>query len=156
MLCFSHVPSASHTLPHCVPIVGHLPLFAQGVGGVWLILAPSLPGWGWWRARGQNPRAETQPNPAPSLIQKEQVITKWNKKRNTQKNTKNHHKRNTLKETTKTKTKGQKTKRDTPGKKHKTTKSNIGVSRYPKKEKKNRIKKNKNSKQNKTEEFSTK
>ncbi len=37
---------------------------------------------------GQNPRAETQPNPAMSLVQKEQVITKWNKKRNTQKNTK--------------------------------------------------------------------
>lgn len=46
---------------------------------------------------------------------------------------------------------GEKTKRDTPGKKHKTTKSNIGVSRYPKNEKKK-----KNSKQNKTEKLSTK
>ncbi len=70
--------------PTVFQIVGHLP-FAQSVGGVWVILAPSLPGQGWWRPKGQNPRAETQPNPAPSLVQKEQVITKWNKKRNTQK-----------------------------------------------------------------------
>lgn len=122
----------------------------KGAGGVWLILAPSLPGRGWWRPRGQNPRAENQPNPAPCLVQKEQVITKWNKKRNTQKNTKSHHKRNTLKETT-TKKKGEKTKRDTPGKKHKTTKSNIGVSRYPKNEIKKEFKK-----EFKTKKFSTK
>ncbi len=53
------------------------------------------------------------------------------------------------------KKKGEKTKRDTPGNKHKTTKSNIGVSRYSKNEKKIKSKKSK-SKQYKTEQFSTK
>jgi hypothetical protein len=39
------------------------------------------------------------------------------------------------------KKKGEKTKRDTPGKKHKTTKSSKRVSRYPKNEKKIELKK---------------
>jgi hypothetical protein len=41
---------------------------------------------------------------------------------------------------------GEKTKRDTPGKKHKTTKRNIGVSRYPKNEEKKEFKTKQNRK----------
>ncbi len=67
------------------------------------------------------------------------------KEKQPKKNTKNHHKRNTLKETTKKK-QGEKTKSDTPRKKHKTTKNNIGVSRYPKNEKKKEFKTKQNRK----------